>query len=330
MRMREDGRIRSDRLRFSVRVRPLVALSAAAVSLLALAGCSASAGDDATPTPTAAADLCDVVVDPGAASDAIEVSGEVGQAPTVSFAAPLEITDLESTVVSEGTGDAIAAGDLISYAVSAYDVSTGQPVDAAGYEPGQILPQQIVAESVLGQVLGCAPVGTRVAATFPASESSAAAVYVIDLLGITPNAAWGEEQAPVAGLPTVELDADGAPTITIPDADAPTEVQLETLKKGDGETVAAGDQVLVQYTGVKWSDGSVFDSSWENGAPVSFATDQVVDGFRQALEGQTVGSQVVVVVPPAFGYGAAEGNELQNETLVFVVDILATQHPIAG
>jgi len=314
-----------------VRVRPLVVLSVAAVSLLALAGCSSAGGAAASPSATTAAgDLCDVVVDPGAASDAVQVTGEFGQTPTVSFAAPLEITDLQSTVITEGTGAPIAAGDLINYAVSAYDVSTGQSVDAAGYEPGQILPQAIAAESVLGQVLGCAPIGTRVAATFPASDSSAAAVYVIDLLSITPTAAWGADQEPVAGLPTVELDSDGAPAITIPDADAPSEVQLETLKKGDGETVASGDQVLVQYTGVKWSDGSVFDSSWENGAPVAFTTTQVVAGFQQAIEGQTVGSQVLVVVPPAFGYGAAEGNELQNETLVFVVDILATQHPIAG
>lgn len=314
-----------------MRVRPLVVLSAAAVSLLALAGCSSSGGDAASPTPTsAAADLCDVAVGSGAASDAIEVSGEVGQVPTVSFASPLEVTELESTVVTEGDGEAIAAGDFVSYAVSAFDIATGQPVDAAGYESEQILPQQISAESLLGQVLGCAPIGTRVAAAFPASDQSAAAVYVIDLLSVTPTAAWGEDQAPVEGLPEVELDEDGAPTVAVPEADAPTEVELETLKKGDGAEVLTGDTVLVQYTGVKWSDGSVFDSSWENGAPTSFATTQVVDGFRQALEGQTVGSQVVVVVPPAFGYGASEGHELQNETLVFVVDILATQHPIAG
>ena len=65
-----------------------------------------------------------------------------------------------------------------------------------------------------------------------------------------------------------------------------------------------GDTVLVHYTGVKWSDGTVFDSSWERGAPASFATTGVVEGFKQALEGQTVGSQVLVVIPPEFGYGA--------------------------
>jgi FKBP-type peptidyl-prolyl cis-trans isomerase len=313
-----------------VRVRPLVLSAATALSLFALAGCASSGGDDASPTATGATDLCGAVVDSGSASDAVEVSGEVGTVPTVAFDAPLEITDLERTVVEEGTGPDLAAGEFLNYAVSAYDVETGQLIDSAGYEPSQLLPQQISPETGLGQILGCSPLGSRVVATFPASDANAAAVYVIDMLTVTPTAAWGEEQEPVDGAPAVELDEDGAPTITIPDAEAPTAVEIETLKKGDGDEVLPGDSVLVQYTGAKWSDGSVFDSSWDRGAPTSFATTQVVDGFRQALEGQTVGSQVVVVVPPEFGYGASEGNELQNETLVFVVDILATQHPING
>ena len=98
----------------------------------------------------------------------------------------------------------------------------------------------------------------------------------------------------------------------------------------DGAVVASGDEVLVNYAGVKWSDGSEFDASWNGGAPISFPTTGVVEGFKQALEGHKVGSQVLVVVPPAFGYGPSEGHELQKETLVFVVDILAKQTPTAA
>ncbi|MEV7693048.1 FKBP-type peptidyl-prolyl cis-trans isomerase [Microbacterium sp. NPDC089189] len=314
-----------------MRVRPLLALSAAALSALVLAGCSSAADDAATPTASAAsADLCAGVLDSGAASDAIEVTGEVGQEPAATFTAPLEITDPQRTVVTEGDGEVIADGDLVNYAVTAFDVTTGELLESAGYSEGEITPQPIVAQSLLGQVLGCASIGTRVVTTLPANGSTPAQIFVIDLLGTTPDAAWGEPQEPVDGLPTVTLDDAGAPTIEIPDTEAPTEVQLETLKKGDGAVVEPGATVLVQYTGVKWSDGSVFDSSWDRGTPASFATSGVVEGFKQALEGQTVGSQVLVVVPPAFGYGASEGHELQNETLVFVVDILATTAPAAG
>ncbi|WP_148285558.1 FKBP-type peptidyl-prolyl cis-trans isomerase, partial [Microbacterium sp. B24] len=86
--------------------------------------------------------------------------------------------------------------------------------------------------------------------------------------------------------------------------------------------------VLVQYTGVRWSDGKTFDSTWDKGGvPTSFTTTGVVPGFRKALEGQTVGSQVLVTMPPADGYGEGEinTNDLKGETLVFVVDILGAQ-----
>lgn len=310
-----------------MRIRPLAALSVTAVSLLLLTSCSGAGAPDATESPTAqVADLCDAVAPSGEASESVTVEGEPGAASQAVFTAPLEISELQSTVVTEGEGDAVEAGELVNIAFTAFSAETGEELGSLNYEPGQFLPQQISADNPIGQVLGCATPGTRVVATFPATETNGGEVYVFDFLETVPDAAWGTEQPAPEGLPEVELADDGEPTITVPDADAPTEVELATLKQGDGETVEPGDTVLVQYTGVKWSDNEVFDSSWEAGTPTSFQTTGVVDGFRQALEGQTVGSQVLVVIPPEFGYGAVEGNELQEETLVFVVDILGVQH----
>lgn len=313
-----------------MRLRPLVAVSVAAVSVILLASCSGSNGATASGSPTAApaADLCDAQVSSGAAADAVTVSGDAGAAPTLSFTAPIQIDKLQAKTIDKGSGTPVTAGQFISYAMTAYDAETGQKLGDIGYKPGQLLPAQISASSPLGQVLGCGAPGERVVATFPASEQGAAQVYVVDLLGIVPSAAWGAEQAPVAGMPTVSLADNGAPTITLPGGNPPTETQIATLKKGDGATVQSGDQVLVQYTGVRWSDGKTFDSTWDKGGvPTSFTTTGVVPGFRKALEGQTVGSQVLVTMPPADGYGEGEinTNDLKGETLVFVVDILGAQ-----
>lgn len=311
-----------------MRIRPLAALSVAALSAVLLAGCSGADDPEASPSATSAAALCDARVDSGAATDAVTVEGEAGAKPTsVTFTAPLEVEGIQSDLITEGDGDEPVAGDFVNIAMTAFDADSGEEMGAIGYEDAPLLPQQISGDSGLGQIIGCASVGSRLVAAFPASDAGPATVYVIDVQDIVPAAAWGEDEKPVDGMPAVELAEDGAPTITVPEGDAPTEVELATLKKGDGPVVEQGDTVLVQYTGVKWSDGSVFDSSWERGTPTSFQTTGVVTGFQQALEGQTVGSQVVVVIPPEFGYGAAEGHELQNETLVFVVDILGTQHP---
>jgi len=312
-----------------VRVRPLVALSVAAAAVFALAGCAAdSAQPDPTASSAAALDLCADVAAPGAASDAVEVSGEVGVEPTVTFTAPLEAEDvLERTVVVEGTGDKVGEGDYVTYAVAAYDASTGELLESAGYAGGEIPPAPIVAGSVLGDALGCAPVGTRVTAVTQATETTAAAVYIIDLLAAVPADKWCQPVEPTdpAAFPTVEFDADGAPTVTVPAVPAPTEVTLEVLTEGDGDTVEAGDSVTVDYHGVKWSDGTVFDSSWDRGEPATFATTQVVAGFGNALVGQKVGSTVLVSMPPSCGYGASTGHELQNETLVFVISIEAVE-----
>lgn len=314
-----------------MRIRPLATLSAVALSAVILAGCASSPDATGSPSAAPAQDLCAAAAPSGAASEAVTVDGTVGEESTATFTAPLDIPEVQTTVIATGSGDPVEAGQLVTYALTAFSADTGEQIGSIGYGDSPLLPAQISADNPVGQVLGCATPGTRVVATFPPSDPNAGEVYIFDFLSIVPNAAWGEPQPPVEGMPTVTLAEDGSPTVELPEGDPPTEVKLATLKQGDGATVEPGDTVLVQYTGVKWSDGSVFDSSWESGAPASFQTTGVVDGFRQALEGFTVGSQVLVVIPPAAGYGEGEINDkdLVGETLVFVVDILGTQHAAA-
>ncbi len=318
-----------------MRLRPLATVSIAAVSALLLAGCTGLGGPSpsASPTGQGAADLCDAMAPSGEASEAISVEGELGEAPELSFDAPLEVPDLQATVLTEGAGEPTKAGDYVQYALTAYGAESGEELVAIGYEPGELLPSQISPENPLGQILGCSAPGTRVAAAFPATPATdeqqeiAAEVYVLDLLSIVPTAAWGEPQDPESGMPVVTLADDGAPTIEIPDDDAPTKTTVTTLKEGDGYEVQSGDYVLMQYSGVRWSNGEVFDQTWGK-SPYTDTTTRFVPGFQKALDGHKVGSQVLVVIPPIDGYGEGEINEtdLKGETLVFVVDILGAQH----
>ncbi|MBV0895292.1 FKBP-type peptidyl-prolyl cis-trans isomerase [Microbacterium sp. NC79] len=310
------------------------------ISALALAGCSSSGGNP-TPTPTEtsaggestavdpATDLCGAAYESGPAIEAVTVDTDISKEPTVTFTAPLEVADIERVVTVEGDGEQIKYGQLVDVAQTIFDASTGEKIAEAGWTSDPIL-QSIVAETGMAQAISCATVGSRIAVTTPASTDRPAYIWIFDIQGITPTTAWGEAQPAVEGMPIVTLAEDGTPTVTVPEGDAPTEVKLATLKEGDGDVVAPGDTVTVQYMGVKWSDGTEFDSSWSRGAvPTSFPTTGVVEGFKQALEGYKVGSQVLVVVPPAAGYGANPDHELAKETLIFVVDILATATPSA-
>lgn len=312
-----------------MRTRSLVALSASAALALLLAGCAGSTTTDATPSgsPSAATDICASAVPSGTNSDSVEVEGEQGVPATATFPSPMEITSTERTVIVEGDGEAIVDGDLVDYALTVFNAATGAEEAVEGYD-SPILPVAVTLGSGADQFFGCATVGSRIVMTLPETEQSSAAVWVLDVLGTeTASVASGESQDPVDGFPTVELAEDGAPTVTLPEGDIPTEFEKATLIKGDGAVVAAGDAVMVQYHGVSWNSGEVFDQSW-GGAPFSFSTaGGVVPGFADAVIGETVGSQIIAVLPPSAAYGEGEINEddLTGQTLVFVIDILAVQ-----
>jgi peptidylprolyl isomerase len=324
-----------------VRLRSLAALSAPALVVLALAGCGSVSDDaDATATPSASAtdaaadvEMCDAGEESGQAIDCVDVSGDFGSEATVDFEAPLGIPDISSSVISEGEGDKIAAGDYVTYAATMYDAATGDELGTEGYEAFSTLPLGIIDGSYLDAFVDV-PLGSRMAFTIPEQTSTtgqtvSAAVAVIDVFESAPTAAWGEDVEPEDGFPTVKIGDDGTPAITVPDGlEVGDTTSVEVLKEGDGETVADGDQVFVQYTGVKVSDGEEFDSSWGRGAPTSFPTNGVIEGFTKALVGQKVGSQVVAVIPKDEAYAGTE-SELAEEDLIFVVDILATAH-VAG
>ncbi len=314
-------------------------LGLAGVPLLAIAlvGCT----DDAAPGPTAApttaaATAC---LEGGAESDSVQVTGDVGREPTVTLPAPLSAATSQRTVVTPGSGPETTTGDVVQVAVTVFDATTGAKVSSAGYERGSGEQLTISADYYvpgLEAALLCNQAGSRSVTVASAADMqpaqagtappNAAAVIVVDTFSIVPTRATGADQPAQPGFPEVELADDGRPTVTIPDADPPAELRIEVLKKGDGEVVPDPANVTVQYQGVNWRDGEVFDESWGKGTPTPFSTAQVVPGFAAAMIGQTVGSQVLVVVPPAEGYG--DGGQPSagiegGDTLVFVIDLLA-------
>jgi FKBP-type peptidyl-prolyl cis-trans isomerase len=156
-------------------------------------------------------------------------------------------------------------------------------------------------------------------------------VFVVDMLKSFSNTAGvtGAQTSDGGGaLPTVKAGAAGkGPTITIPNTAAPKTLQVKTLIKGTGPVVKKGQYIVVQYTGVNYRTKKVFDSSWSRSEP--FATEigegQVIPGWDTGLVGQTVGSRVLLVIPPKEGYGTAGSSSAGikgTDTLVFAVDII--------
>lgn len=283
--------------------RPLVAVVAVG-ALALLAGCSE---------------------EPEVVTGEVTVSGEPGAAPELSFEEPLVVEEPSVEVVWEGEGPRVQDGEPILidfYAESGADGSVINETYSSEPRPYLLSAEALgvdIYEALKGQ-----RVGSRILHLVPPDGGSGAAtVAVFDLL---PTRATGQVLDPREGLPEVTLDDDGKPSITVPEGAAPpTDIVVQPLIRGTGQQVAAGQVITVQYVGVKWSDGAVFDSTWESGKlPASFpiGVGSVVPGWDAGLVEQTVGSQVLLVVPPDLAYGGTD-HELANETLVFVVDILA-------
>lgn len=134
--------------------------------------------------------------------------------------------------------------------------------------------------------------------------------------------------APIAAtvMPTVSGALNQAPTISKPTGTPPAGLEMRDIATGTGTAVVPTSTVTVQYVGISWSDGQTFDSSWTRGQAATFALNQVIPGWQQGLLGMQVGGRRLIVIPPSLGYGASGSGAIKpNETLVFVVDLLAVK-----
>ena len=274
--------------------------------------------------------------------DGITITGNPGEKPTLTFAKPFSVKSSTAVERTAGAGAKAVKGSQLMLDYVILNGRTGEEVETSyGNNPVSLLLDQSSTKALVDGLIGSAP-GSRVLIAVAPKDGLAkngasvgvkkndTLVFVMDVKDVkSPLAsATGAAVTPPPGLPTVKLAANGAPTITMPKTDAPANLVVQPLIVGDGPVVKTGDTITVHYTGAIWKGGKVFDSSWKRGEPTQFAigTGQVIAGWDEGLVGQTVGSQVLLVVPPDKGYGTSgqpSAGIKGTDTLVFVVDILA-------
>ncbi len=118
------------------------------------------------------------------------------------------------------------------------------------------------------------------------------------------------------------------PEVEVPSDQSPSyQLELEDVVVGDGEVAVSGRVVEVHYVGVSWKTGKQFDASWDRGKTFKFGLGkgQVIAGWDQGVVGMKVGGQRRITIPPMLAYGkrGAGGVIGPDETLVFVVDLIA-------
>lgn len=101
-------------------------------------------------------------------------------------------------------------------------------------------------------------------------------------------------------------------------------LQLEIIERGDGPVPSPIDVVRVNYHGTLFN-GQVFDSSIERGIPAELAIQEVIPGWREALQLIPVGTRCRLWLPPELAYGE-RGNPPQipgKVALCFELELLA-------
>ena len=287
---------------------------------------------DADPTPSAtesaAADLCASAAPSGSISEGVVVTGDAGSEATVD----VRRRRSRSRAPSAPSSSRATATRSPRATSSSTARRSSTPRPASSSSPAATTARSCRCRCPSGsgadQFFGCATEGSRIVMAFPGSDQAAASVWVLDVLGTTPAAAWGEPQDPVAGMPTVELDDDGAPTVTIPEGDAPTEVADRDPQEGRRRRREPGRhrpralhrrQVVGRHRlrlelGAR-RPGVVRDDRRRRGIQAGArGADRRLAGARGDPAGVRLRRR-------------SEGHELQDETLVFVVDILGTQSP---
>jgi FKBP-type peptidyl-prolyl cis-trans isomerase len=314
-------------------------LALLAIPLLAcvvLAGCGSS-------KPAASASSS--ASSSSAANSAVSATGSFGKTPNVTIPKAKAGSTLAVKTVIQGTGTTLTKSDAMAANFVLYfwdGTSSSLKANTFTSNPtmigGSMLPG--LETALIGQ-----KVGSRVLAVIPPAQGygtsgdsqlgitgTTTLVFVIDVLkaySATAGATGSQESNGGGDLPTVSAKAGSAPTLTFSSSSPPSGLVTKTLVKGSGPKIVKGEYVIAQYVGYIWRTKKTFGSSWSSGTPFGFVVgaspEQVIPGWDKALVGQTVGSRVLLSIPPAEGYGSAGQSQAGikgTDSLVFVIDIV--------
>jgi peptidylprolyl isomerase len=282
--------------------------------------------------------------DPGPGSGPVPgVTGHFGTDPVVTIPNGNPSRGLIVQTVIKGNGPVVDPGDYVLFNVEG-KVWAGDREVVDSYTDRQ--PQGLPLRSAIPawRHLAGQRVGSRVLMVVPPRYGFGAQgdpqanimgtdtlVFVFDVVGTVRHGAHAQGTA-VPYRPGPDQPAlswrKGDPVITVPaKSKPPAKLVSQVLVRGHGRPILNGQTVIAQYSGVVWSSGKVFDSSWQRGFPQSFVlgSGQVLSGWEQGLGGVPVGSRVLLTIPPSLGYGQAGDPPYvtSTSTIVFVIDILA-------
>ncbi len=307
------------------------------LALLLLTATAACGGDS---------EKADEDVDMGQNIKGLDVTGAFGEEPKVAVDPAVKVDKPQTEVLTKGDGNPVVENKKAMFNIFLAKGSDGQKLYSSSDQgtPTQVAMKenefvQVIIDGLVGK-----PQGSRVAiaATVKDVWGSAGApqlqlkkndtvLFVLDVLSVEPEDVMsgpeGDEVAPPPTAPVVQ-ESEGKVTgfdFAKAPKKAPTKLQVIPLVEGDGPEAKAGRLVTFNYYGAVWGAKKAFDSSFDRGEPVPFGVgvNGLIPAWDKVIPGLKQGSRVLIIAPPADGYGAqARPGIPANSTLTFVVDVL--------
>ncbi len=321
---------------------PVVLLAGCNGSESASKSSSAASSSPKTPATVAASKV--------ASMSAIDVDTKKAKSPKISLSKkPFHVNKTTVKVLHKGSGHAVSGKDIAYVDYVAVNGKNGKqlvnsfkihdvavPMNDKNQFPGLI---KAIKGATIGTTMKVAippadAFGANGSPQLGVSNADTLVFYIkVDDTARTLPEAEGAPVKPKAGLPKVSVPKGKGKLakITVPDGKPPKKLQVQDLIKGKGRKVYQGETIKASYTGMIWRNGKIFDATAKHPdapKPSEFpvGVGKVIPGWDKGLVGQTVGSRVLLVIPPSDGYGKT-GNKgagiKGTDTLIFVVDILA-------
>jgi len=311
------------------------------LTCLVLAGCGGSSKSTASSSSSASS---------SGANTAVTATGAFDKTPKVTIPKAKAGSNLAVKTLIQGTGATLTKSDVMAtnYVVYFWD-GTKSSLKENTFATSPTIISSSLLPGLESALIG-KKVGSRVLAVIPPAEGfgtsgnpqigvtgTTTLVFVIDVLrayAATAGATGAQVSHGGGTLPTVAGTAGSAPTLTFPSSSPPSGLVTTTLVKGTGPKIVKGEYVVVHYVGYIWRTKKVFTSSWASKTPYLFiigaSPSRVITGWDKGLADQTVGSRVMLSIPPADGYGSAGQSQAGitgKDTMVFVVDIIDAFKP---
>lgn len=302
------------------------ARAAAALSALvmccSLAACSSSSNSSDSSNSSTANQIAGVTA-----------TGKLGEKPSIAFNAPMTVSNGSYVVLQKGNGDTIEDGDRVCYHGIALNAKDGTELmdtwTSNVPECSLKVSESTLNSTYYNQIKGATINSTIAFGVNDGSSDGYSYLLVMTLISKSKDLekATGTVVTDIdSKLPKVTRANDGKPSIDMNGQGKVTKLVTQTLIKGTGTKLTDSSTAVVKYTG--WLlDGTQFDSSWDRDSTFDAdlsSSGGIIQGWKDGLIGQTVGSQVLLIIPSSLGYGdSGSGTIPGGATLVFVVDIVA-------